>query len=170
MKSIITPLLGLLAFTPLAQAQLTVNYLEPDEYRDIAYPTDRDDQKALDAVARELNEKLGTLYEKRFSGENKPKLELTFKEIDLAGEYEWWRVNLSDTRIVKDIYPPRLVIDYKLTDDNGNVLKEGTKKLTDLSFQMTASPRANTEQLYYEKRLLEDFFRYELSKDSVAQN
>ncbi|KAF0095666.1 MAG: hypothetical protein E1N59_442 [Puniceicoccaceae bacterium 5H] len=174
MKQAITYFLSLLAFAPFAQAQLTVNYLEPDEYKDIAYPTNRDDQKALNAVSKELNEKLAKLYEKNFGKENPQPLELTFEEIDLAGEYEWWRVDLDDTRIIKDIYPPRMVISYKLKDDQGNVVSEGTKNLTDLGFQMTAGPRSNWENLYYEKELLEDFFNYELrdavKNKSVAQN
>lgn len=162
--------LGAICAAPLAQAQLTVNYKQPEDYADIAYPDNRKDEKALKAVSRELNEELGDLYTKYFGKENQAPLELTFDEIDLAGEIEWWRVNLSDTRIMKDIYPPRFTITYKVKDQNGNVVKEDTKRLIDMSYLMTTRPFSQMEQLPYEKRLLESFFRNELSgMKEVAQ-
>src|ERR1700690_3510792 len=65
------------------------------------------------------------------------KLTMTFTDIDLAGEYEPWRSGpMSDVRIIKDIYSPRFVFSYKLTDAAGAVLKEDKVDLRDLTFMM----------------------------------
>jgi hypothetical protein len=87
------------------------------------------------------------------------KLTLTFTDIDLAGEYEPWRSGpMSDVRIVKDIYPPRFVFSYKLTDAAGAVLKEGKVDLRDLSYMMRITIN-HDDPLRFEKDILGDWIR-----------
>ncbi|TFL11268.1 DUF3016 domain-containing protein [Pusillimonas caeni] len=45
------------------------------------------------------------------------------------------RSGLNDVRIVRDIYPPRLDLDYQLSDEHGATLREGSATLRDPSFQ-----------------------------------
>lgn len=88
------------------------------------------------------------------------KLSVTFTDVDLAGDYEPWRgVNFHDVRIVKDIYPPRLNFTYKVTDASGAVVKEGSEKLVELAFQMSASPMSSQDSLRYEKAMLDNWLR-----------
>jgi hypothetical protein len=87
------------------------------------------------------------------------KLTITFTDIDLAGEYEPWRGGQwSDVRIIKDIYPPRFVFSYKLTDAAGKVLKEDKVDLRDLTFMMRVTI-SRDEPLRFEKDILGDWVR-----------
>jgi len=82
------------------------------------------------------------------------KLAITFTDVDLAGEFEPWRgAQWNDVRIVKEIYPPRFNLSYKLTDPAGKVLKEDKVELRDLSFmtRLTINPQ---EPLHFEKDIL----------------
>jgi hypothetical protein len=84
---------------------------------------------------------------------------MTFTDIDLAGEYEPWRGGQwSDVRIIKDIYSPRFVFSYKLTDAAGAVLKEDKVDLRDLTFMMRVTISRN-EPLRFEKDILADWIR-----------
>jgi hypothetical protein len=85
---------------------------------------------------------------------------ITFTDIDLAGDFEPWHgPEMSDVRIVKDIYPPRLNFTYKLVDASGTVVKEGQEKLVELGFQMTSSMLDAQDSLRYEKNMLDNWMR-----------
>lgn len=86
------------------------------------------------------------------------KLEVTFTNIDMAGEFEPWGADMNDIRIIKDIYPPRIDLSFRVTDQSGAVIKEGERQLRDLSFLMNL--RLNSQDpLRYEKTLLDDWMR-----------
>jgi len=98
-------------------------------------------------------------------------LSVTFTDIDLAGDFEPQRgPNMSDVRVIKDIYPPRLHFTYKLVDASGVVLKEGQEKLVELGFQMTASPLDSHDSLHYEKGMLDKWLHEQFAhpKKSAA--
>ena len=86
------------------------------------------------------------------------KLEITFTNIDLAGEFEPWGAAMHDIRIVKDIYPPRIDLQFRVMEKSGNVIKEGERKLRDLSFMMNLRLN-NNDPLRYEKTLIDDWMR-----------
>lgn len=93
-------------------------------------------------------------------------LQVTFDDIKLAGEFEPWRgPTLDEVRIMKDIYPPRADISYRLLAADGHVLREGTAKLADTSYLQRAVPN-NTDPLRYDKRMLGDWMRREFGKKS----
>ena len=87
------------------------------------------------------------------------KLTVTFTDIDLAGDFEPWRGSQGmDVRIVKDIYPPKMDLEFKLTGADGAVIKEGKRQLRDLAFMSKLSLNQN-DMLRFEKALLEDWMR-----------
>jgi hypothetical protein len=87
------------------------------------------------------------------------KLTITFTDIDLAGDYEPWHMgSMRDVRVVKDIYLPRFVFSYKLTDAAGAVLKEDKVNLTDLSFMSRMTIDRN-DSLHFEKDILGEWVR-----------
>lgn len=93
-------------------------------------------------------------------------LEVTFDDIKLAGEYEPWRgPTLDEVRILKDIYPPRAEISYRLLGADGRVLREGTAKLADTSYLQRAVINT-TDPLRYDKRMLSDWMRREFKQKS----
>ncbi|MBK6333093.1 MAG: DUF3016 domain-containing protein [Thermomonas sp.] len=61
------------------------------------------------------------------------RLELTIVDVHRAGDYEPWLLpNYQDTRIVRDIYPPRMTVQFRHPGADGRVIAEGERKLTDL--------------------------------------
>jgi Protein of unknown function (DUF3016) len=92
-------------------------------------------------------------------------LRVTFTDIDMAGDFEPWRgPQWSDIRVVKDIYPPRITLTFRLTDAEGNVIKEGKRELRDLSFMMKISTTFRDDPVRHEKALLDDWLRSELPR------
>lgn len=87
-------------------------------------------------------------------------LTMTFTDVDLAGDFEPWRgPDFDRVRIVKDIYPPRLVFTYKVTDAAGAVVKEGSERLVELGFQIHGSPTNAQDALRYEKVMIDNWLR-----------
>jgi len=92
------------------------------------------------------------------------KLEVRFTDIDLAGDFEPWRgVNFHDIRIVKDLYPPRMKFDFKLTGADGQVVAEGKREISDLAYMMNLSIRRD-DPYQHDKALLDDWLRKEFKK------
>lgn len=91
------------------------------------------------------------------------RLELTIVDIDRAGDYEpWLGFGYRDTRIVRDIYPPRMTVQFKHVDANGQVLAEGERKLSDPGFLTGITPIDSSDPLRFEKRMIDSWLRREL--------
>lgn len=86
-------------------------------------------------------------------------LEITFTDIDMAGDFEPQRgPDAQDVRIIRAIYPPRLKFNYVVRDADGLVINEGSESLSDLAFQNTiAMPRDST--FIYEQELMRGWLR-----------
>lgn len=89
------------------------------------------------------------------------RLEITFTNIKLAGGYEPWLGPLwSDVRFMRDIYPPRFDLTFRLTGANGEVLREGARKLTDVAYLYDAPTSLNgLDPLHYDKAVLGRWLR-----------
>lgn len=96
------------------------------------------------------------------------RLQLTIVDVDRAGDFEPWRgMRQQDIRIIRDIYPPRMTVQYQRFDANGTLIAEGERKITDPAFLVNASPISDTDPLRYEKRMVDSWLRREL-RDPVA--
>ena len=88
-------------------------------------------------------------------------LDVTISDIDRAGRYEpTVRMGMNDIRIVKDLYPPRMTLNFALKGADGQVVAEGERKLVDHAFLMGTQIN-NNDNLRYEKRLIDDWLRKE---------
>ncbi len=88
-------------------------------------------------------------------------LHVTIDDIKLAGSFEPWRgPNAQDIRFIKDIYPPRIDLHYRLTAADGQVIREGAAKLRDMAFLQRSLP-VSSNSLPYEKRLLDEWLKKE---------
>jgi hypothetical protein len=88
-------------------------------------------------------------------------MQVTITDIARAGRYEpTASIRMNDIRIVKDIYPPRMTLNFKVLDANGEVVSEGERKLVDHSFLLNAGI-TNNDLLRYEKRMIDDWLRNE---------
>ncbi len=94
-------------------------------------------------------------------------LALTIVDIDRAGEFEPWHgPNLQDARIVRDLFPPRMTVQFRRTNAQGTVVAEGERKITDPAFLLNSSPLNNTDPLRYEKKMIDSWLRRELDTAS----
>ncbi|OOG37526.1 DUF3016 domain-containing protein [Rhodanobacter sp. C05] len=87
------------------------------------------------------------------------RLDIEVTDVDRAGEYEPWRgPRFNDVRIIKDIYPPRIDLDFTLYGADGKVLREGSRKLRDPAF-LNHNMASDQDPLRYEKSLIDLWLR-----------
>jgi hypothetical protein len=167
-------LLGLSAAGALFAAEskpasrVTVVFSHPEKFTDLRdNASDSDNERGRARYLPPIEEYLEQQGESRLAPGQK--LTITFTDIDLAGDFEPWRgPQFNDVRIIKEIYIPRLTFSFKLTDANGQVIKEGERKLQDMSFQMRIDGFRD-DPLRYEKGMLGDWLRDEF-RPAVAKN
>lgn len=89
-------------------------------------------------------------------------LQITIDDITLAGSFEpWHAVSLDDARFMKDIYPPRLKLHYKLTASDGSTLREKEVRLIDLGYLQHVGLPTDIDPLRYDKRQIDDWVKRE---------
>ena len=146
---------------PAASDRVTVVFDHPEKFTDV-----RDNSADFENEwGREHFLPLLKEYLEQRAGKVLPagqKLAVTFTNIDLAGDFEPWRgMAWHDVRVVKDLYVPRMVFNFTVTGEGGQVVKEGERKLLDGAFQMRITSAFNSDSLRYEKEMLNDWLRKE---------
>lgn len=138
-----------------------VTFVQPEKFADV-----KDDylgsDKGRDAILSQLRDHL--IKQAAAYVPEGQKLAVTVTDVDMAGDYEPWRgAGLMDVRIIKDVYPPRMSLEFKLTDAAGKVLKEGKRSLQDLAFNMKLAINLS-DPLRHEKALIDDWLRREFTR------
>jgi hypothetical protein len=162
----LTLLLALSAVVPLTAGEpstrVTVAFVAPEKFtdvRDSALFDDSGRNTYLEQIRDHLLEQAP-----KYLAEGQS-LEITFTDIDLAGDFELWRgPRFFDVRMIRDIYPPRLEFSFRLLDATGKVVKEARRSLLDLAFQLRSSVLSQHDTLRYEKAMLEDWLRDEFPR------
>lgn len=158
MKPILTTFLVLFATFSTAQAEITAKYQNVDSFRDFSLSGNQ--SSAQSQFLRELKRqsRLHSLVGDR-------KLELTFTDIDMAGDTKTSRARTGlDLRVVKGVFPPRLSFTYVLRDARGKKIKSGSAKISDLAFGRGIRRGSGNRNFYYELELLEDWARKTIPK------
>lgn len=135
-----------------------VEFRDPERFTDAAERNPANDRVRafyLDRLARYLVERATPLLR---AGE---RLNIVITEVDRAGAYEPWRRGVEDVRIVRNVYPARIELRFRLEDAAGAVLKQGERTLCD-SFFLDRSYGPG-DSLRYEKALLERWLERELT-------
>jgi len=141
------------------QGPVSVRWEDPANFAEIRYSRNRYDARRGNWV-----EQLAAHLRKRAQKELPAgeRLDVDITDVKRAGDYEPWHgPQFDDTRFVRDIYPPRIVLNFKRTDADGRVVEEGQRTLRDLSFLMGPRPLSDSDPLRYEKRLIDDWLRQE---------
>lgn len=87
------------------------------------------------------------------------RLDIEVTDVKRAGEYEPWHgPRFDDVRVIKDIYPPRIDLDFTLYGADGKVLREGQRKLRDAAF-LSRNSATDQDTLRYEKSLIDSWLR-----------
>ncbi|MDH4869277.1 DUF3016 domain-containing protein [Pseudomonas sp. BN515] len=158
--------LALLILSPTVLASSTeVSFSNPDKYSDARLYRDYG-RGADDFVLKDLKahiEKLGKRYLQ--SGQT---LKVDVLDIDLAGQYEPWRVNFQDVRFMREVTWPRIKLHYSLEQD-GKVLVSRDVTVIDQSYLQHGNYYFSNDRLRYEKTMLDDWFRWNIgSKDKTV--
>jgi hypothetical protein len=162
-----SPLLRLLCFACLALASITAQAATPPDnvnvhYKDPQHFTEAKRSVGMhaidaDAYLKPLKDYIAQRASRILAPGQRMDIEVT--DVDRAGEYEPWRgPRFNDVRVVKDIYPPRIDLDFTLYGADGKVLREGSRKLRDASF-LSRNSAANQDPLRYEKSLIDLWLR-----------
>jgi hypothetical protein len=89
-------------------------------------------------------------------------LQVTIDDITLAGSFEPWHgPALDDARFMKDIYPPRLKLHYKLMTSDGSTVREKDVRLIDMGYLQHVGLPTDTHPLRYDKRQIDDWLTHE---------
>ena len=160
----IRPLLGLVlavlaaAATAATHGTVSVHYDHPENF------TETREVRAF-APMRADPGYLATLkayIEKRAAAMLPPgqRLDIVITDIDRAGSYLPSVGRLNPVRIVKDSYPPRINLHFRLLDNQGRTIREGDRHLVGLGF-MYDSPGglSDNDPLQHEKRLIDRWLK-----------
>lgn len=135
-------------------AQVDVQYVDPKqftEFRHAGIGVDRNERGWLDALARHLAQRAGARLPE---GQT---LRIVVTDVDRAGDYEPWHGGQSaDVRIVRDVYPPSVDLNFTLLSADGTILRAGKASLRDPAF-MLRSNRYFDDPLRYEKAMIDDW-------------
>jgi hypothetical protein len=164
MKTVLVIVLAILALAPPVFAQddrVTVELANPQTFTDfktscVARPAD------VAVLAAQLERYLKTAAA-RVLPEGQ-RMEITVTNIDMAGDIEVWRNPfLCDLRTMKDVYPPRIDLSFRVLDAEGKELRGGARSLVDVNYLDRSAP-SGIDQLRYEKYLLSDWLQRELGR------
>jgi len=142
-----------------AESPVSVTYVNPEQFTENRLYGRQDRFNRIDYLAQ-----LKAYLIKQGQAVLKPgqSLHIDITDIRLAGAYEPWRGSQWDyVRIMRDIYSPRIDLNFRLVGQDGNVLREGKRVLRDLNYLYsgTSVPGATGSSLYYDKALLRRWLR-----------
>ncbi|MEO6246483.1 MAG: DUF3016 domain-containing protein [Opitutaceae bacterium] len=155
------PVLAMNAAENRVIARAEVIFFEPTKFTDVR------DRAMGDASLNTYLEQLRdhVLEQAKYHVPEGHLLRITITDVDMAGDFEpWLGPRWDDVRIVKDIYPPRINLTFRLTDAAGTVVKEGKRELRDLAFMMKITAGFRSDPLRHEKALLDDWLGQELPR------
>ncbi|MEM9283346.1 MAG: DUF3016 domain-containing protein [Verrucomicrobiota bacterium] len=159
MKSL--PAIGavLLLLSQSSHADVTAKFIKAEEFTDFTL-SGRGGDRAQSAFEAELKKQRGL---QSFVGDRK--LELTFTDIDMAGDTKRLRAMTgNNTRLIKGVYPPRMSFSYVLRDKGGRKITSGSASIKDLTFDRRLRGSSSTRRFYFELTMLERWIRSNLPK------
>lgn len=149
------------------EGPIEVSWTDPAQFSELRYSGNRWEARQGDWVVQ-----LAKHLRKRAARDlpQGERLDVTITDIKRAGSYEPWRgARFNSTRIVRDIYPPRITLEFTRTGADGRVIAQGERKLTDMGFLMNIPPAGSSDLLRYEKRLIDDWLSKEFKKPIAAR-
>lgn len=135
-------------------ADVSVNYVKPDEFSDV--PRSVIDREQMQ---KEFSLYFAALARKLPAGQT---LKVDVLDIDLAGRMWPRRGGIDDIRILNGGADwPRMHLRYTL-EENGRVLRNGDVELSNMNYQQRISHASDSDPLRYEKQMLDDWFDKDL--------
>ncbi len=156
-----TPLivLALVILSPTVLAStIEVSFTQPDKYSDAHLNRDYG-RGADDFVLKDLKAHIEKLAKRYLQPGQTLKMEI--RDIDLAGQFEPWRVNFQDVRFMREVTWPRIKLHYSLEQD-GKTLVSRDVTVIDQSYLQHGNSYFSSDRLRYEKTMLDDWFRWNI--------
>ena len=145
---------------PAGTERVTVTMQKPEAFRDFKATCIGMDGRTRDMLA-DLSQFL-RVSAARYLRDGGA-LEITVTDVDMTGEFETWRgPQACSVRVMLDIYAPRIVLDFRLTDRDGQVVSAGHRDLADPLY-LTRAVTLSTDPLRYEKNLLLEWLEKEFA-------
>lgn len=142
-----------------ANGPVSVSWTDPGGFSELRFSGNRWEAERGDWVTQ-LAEYVQDRAGKRLA--DGQRMEVTITDIQRAGRYEPGHgFDMDRVRIMRDIYPPRMTLDVRITGADGQVLAEGERKLQDTNYLMGGSTNDH-DPLSYEKRMIDTWLRREL--------
>ena len=137
-------------------ATAEVEFVKPEKFTDAGTP-----RQYVDRDANLSNIKQHIVQQAARMLPADQKLFISVTDVDLAGSFEPWQLYSREIRIVKDIYPPRIDLKFRLVGADGAVIKEGERSLRDPGFMSGPSMGYGGDNLRYEKVMLDEWLEKE---------
>ncbi|MEO8777829.1 MAG: DUF3016 domain-containing protein [Rhodanobacter sp.] len=147
-----------LAAAPASAARVSVTYADPEKFSEVREFGEQDRFNNTDYLKSLKSHLIKRATKMLPAGD---RLEVTITDIKLAGGFEPWHgPNFRYVRFMKDVYPPRIDLTFKLIGSDGKVLREGSRKLRNLGYlQSGLAMPTDTDPLRYDKGLLDSWLR-----------
>ncbi len=141
------------------EARVRVDFAEPGRFTDVASGC-VGAVPEVGAMLAELEEWLRETAEDELPA--RTSLAITITDVDLAGDFVPPRPpQPCGVRVLRPGEPPRIALRFRLTDDQGHVVREGTRVLTDPAY-LTRTGLPLEDPLRYERALFRDWLRQEV--------
>ena len=151
-----------------SQDPVSVQWTDPAEFSDLRFSHNRWEAERGNWVV-----KLADHLQQRATARlpDGQQMDVTITDIQRAGSFEpWLGPDYSHVRMMRDIYPPRMTLQVRITDQDGQVLSEGEYKLSDMNYLHSAPATLNrSDPLRHEKRMIDDWVRRKLPNQATAQ-
>ena len=137
-------------------ARISVAFIEPEKFTDARRA---ELEPASSGILGELQNFIVTTGARYVPADMK--LNIRVINVDLAGDFELFPGPQADqVRIIKGLYPPRIVLQFEVVDGAAKVVQSGKRDLTDIDYQLRSTyPRE--DYLRYEKDILRVWLRAE---------
>jgi len=157
MKTLTTTLLALFTIVSLQSvayaATSEVTWTDYKKYRDID-PGNEGRKRFRERTFKNLEKHFTKLADKLPEGQV---LKIDVTDVDLAGDTN--AAGIHRTRIIKQIYMPRMNFSYELLDANGKVIQSDKVVIKDMNFMSGSNLKYRSKSLGYEKKMLDDWFK-----------
>lgn len=138
------------------RATATVEFVKPEDFTDFRlspYGGKSDAELLGKELQRDINRLAGSILPAGY------RAFVRIVDIDMAGEFEPERLPPNDrVRIMKGVYTPKIRLEYSVTDDAGNVVASGERRLTEPAYDMQLRTRPH-DHLEIESGMIADLFR-----------
>lgn len=150
-----------------ASGPVSVAWTDPAKFSEITTSGNRNAAARGDWL-NQLASYMRKRADKRLDSGNR--LELTILDIQRAGRYEPWHgLSSQDIRVIRDNYPPRMVVKFRELDAGGQVIAEGERTITDPAFLLHVGTINDSDPLRYEKRMIDSWLRREFPQTVAAR-